>query len=156
MSLPTETPTHDPDLFAAPDAQPETAYIVLYGVGNIPRHHLHWIDHTRFQGGVALHVPDSEIKKWRRSPNGRLLQIKLLPDMPDANYDATGGIPDAIYDRVMAQAGIITQSPVKTAAVLRTTDIDALVTELGEDGALALYEQLAKRIPAAKRIKRNN
>lgn len=142
------------DLMAAPDAQPEKAYIVLHGIGRIPRYHMHWIDNTRFQGGVALHVPESAIKTWRKATNGRTLRLKLIEDISNAEYDAKGNIPDAIYDSICLSAGIVKESPVKTAAVLRSmaSDVDELVKELGPESASRLYEALGKRV---KRTPRN-
>lgn len=142
------------DLMAAPEAQPEESFIVLHGIGRIARYQTHWIDNTRFQGGVALHVGKTTIAKWRKSPNGRTLRLKLLADINNAEYDEKGNIPDEIYDRVCLSAGIVKESPVKTAAVLRSmaSDVDELVKELGPEAASRLYEALGKRV---KRTPRN-
>lgn len=142
------------DMMAAPDAQPEKAFIVLHGIGRIARYQMHWIDNTRFQGGVALHVGESTIKAWRKSPNGRTLRLKLIEDISDTDYDEKGNIPDSIYDKVCGLAGIVKESPVKTAAVLRSmaSDVDDLVKELGPEAAARLYEALGKRV---KRTPRN-
>jgi hypothetical protein len=142
----------DDDMAMPPDAPPEKTYIVLHGLGRIARYQIHWVDNTRFQGGMALHVTQSVIDGWRSSPNGRTLKIKKMPDIANAEYDSKGNIPDEVYDKVCGLAGIVKESPVKTAAVLRTTDIDALVKELGEEGTAKLYEQLGQRV---KRRARN-
>lgn len=124
------------ELEQASDSQPETLYtVVLPGYGKMPFNHKHVVDNVTFLGCVARNVPESTIKKWLKT--GILREHKRLPN--------------DTKDRDIARlAGIVTESPTKTAAILDSTDVDQLYQALGPQRARELGQQLLDRAPRRK------
>lgn len=121
---------------------------VLHGYGSVSSTKVHWIDNTKFTGGVSKDVPWSIARHWvkgTRPDGGRIngrVRVHVLPN------DAT----PLDYARAV---GVSPMEPEKIAAVLDATNLDLLCQTLGPEKTVKLVDALASRI-GGKRSYANN
>lgn len=123
-----ETTTTEKGTDAKPQFDSESIVTVLHGWARVGPKEVHWIDNTKFEAGVARHVPYDTAKAWKKLP--RMGQaIIILPD--DAN--------EGDFARA---TGIQPMSTPKFAAMLSAIDLDKLAGELGPERTQEIADKL--------------
>ena len=115
----------------------EELVTVLYGYP-APASKRGWIDDVEFKGGVAKNIPASTANRWSKGlrPDGKKSAGRVSIHVV-ANEATT-----ADY---IAAVGIESVTPAAMAAMLDSTDINALVATMSDDQLEGLVRQLQSR-----------
>ncbi len=116
-------------------ASSEELVTVLHGYGRLAPQAVHWIDTTKFIGGVARNVPRSLAQKWQEGRTVR--NIIILPnDTEDIDF--------------AREAHVAVSTPAQTAASIRAMDVAQLAHELGPEKTKELVKLLQGFLPKEK------